>query len=73
MKIEPFRETVRYRYHRFLLDRGITVQAVPSYAKLGFKRLILIVKLAPTCEANAKSIFSALSELCNLHICNVKR
>jgi hypothetical protein len=62
-----FRETVRYRYHRFLLDRGITVQAVPSYAKLGFKRLILIVKLAPTCEANAKSIFSALSELCYLH------
>jgi len=62
-----FRETVRYRYHRFLLDKGITVQAMPSYAKLGFTRLILIVKLAPACEPNANSIFSALSELCYLH------
>ncbi len=62
-----FVETVRYRYHRFFLDRGITVQAVPNYRKLGFKRLILIAKLTPTCEANAKSIFNTLSDLCYLH------
>jgi len=62
-----FKETVRYRYHRFFLDRGITVQAVPSYSRLGFKRLILIAKLAPACEANAKSVFNALGELCYLH------
>ncbi len=62
-----FKETVRYRYHHFFLERGITVQAMPSYAKLGFKRLILIAKLAPSCEANARSIFNALSELCYLH------
>jgi len=62
-----FKETVRYRYHRFFLDRGITVQAIPSYSKLGFERLILIARLAPACEANAKSIFNALGELCYLH------
>jgi hypothetical protein len=62
-----YKESVRYRYHKFFLEKGITVQAVPSYAKLGFRRLILIAKLAPACEANAKSIFSALSELCYLH------
>jgi hypothetical protein len=62
-----FKETVRYRYHRFFLDKGITVQAVPSYPKLGFKRLILIAKLARSCEANARSIFTALCELCYLH------
>jgi hypothetical protein len=61
-----FKETVRYRYHRFFLDKGIKVQAVQSYSKLGFKRLVLIAKLAPACEANAKSIFDALSDLCYL-------
>ncbi len=62
-----YKETVRYRYHRFFLDKGITVQAVPSYPKLGFKRLIVIAKLARSCEANARSIFTALCELCYLH------
>jgi hypothetical protein len=61
------KETVRYRYHRFFLERGITVQAIPSYAKLGFKRLILVVKLAASCEPIAKDIFSVLSDLCYLH------
>jgi hypothetical protein len=61
-----FKETVRYRYHRFFLSRGITVQAIPNYAKLGFKRLVLIAKLAPACETNAESIFSAMSDLCYL-------
>lgn len=62
-----YKETVRYRYHRFFLDKGITVQAVPSYARLGFRRLILFAKLARSCEANSKSIFTALCELCYLH------
>jgi DNA-binding Lrp family transcriptional regulator len=61
-----FKETVRYRYHKFFLEKGITVQAVTSYSKLGFKRLVLIVKLAPACEANAKLIFNAMSDLCYL-------
>jgi len=62
-----YKETVRYRYHRFFLDKGITVQAVPSYSKLGFRRLIIVAKLAHSFEANAKSIFTALCELCYLH------
>jgi DNA-binding Lrp family transcriptional regulator len=61
-----FKETVRYRYHRFFLEKGITVQAVTSYPKLGFKRLVLIVKLTPACEANAKSIFGSMSDICYL-------
>ena len=61
------KETVRYRYHKFFLERGITVQAMPSYAKLGFKRLILVAKLAPTYEPIAREIFYALGELCYLH------
>jgi hypothetical protein len=44
-----YKETVRYRYHRFFLDKGIALQAAPSYPKLGFKRLIVIAKLVPSC------------------------
>lgn len=62
-----YKETVRYRYHRFFLDKGITVQAAPSYSRLGFTRLIVVAKLARSCEANAKSIFTALRESCYLH------
>jgi hypothetical protein len=58
---------VRYRYHRFFLDKGIAIQAVPSYARLGFKRLIIIAKLARSSEANAESIFMELCEYCYLH------
>ena len=66
-KTGQYKETVRYRYHRFFLDKGITVQAAPSYPRLGFKRLIVVAKLARSCEANEKSIFTALHELCYLH------
>jgi hypothetical protein len=62
-----FKETVRYRYHRFFLKNGITIQAVPNYARLGFKRLILVAKLNPACEVDPKSIFNALSDFCYLH------
>jgi len=62
-----YKETVRYRYHRFFLDKGITVQAAPNYPKLGFKRLIVVAKLARPREADAKSIFTTLRELCYLH------
>src|SRR5271169_3495770 len=61
-----YKETVRYRYHRFFLDKGITVQAAPNYPKLGFKRLIVVAKLARSQEASAKSIFTTLRELCYL-------
>lgn len=64
---QQYKETVRYRYHRFLEGQGITVQAIPNYSKLGFKRLIIIAKLAGSSEANAESIFMELCEYCYLH------
>ncbi|MDA4118706.1 MAG: hypothetical protein OK455_10235 [Thaumarchaeota archaeon] len=62
-----YKETVRYRYHKFFLDKGLTIQAMPNYSKLGFKRIILIAKLAPASDAHATSIFSAMSDMCYLH------
>jgi hypothetical protein len=59
-------ETVRYRYHKFFLAKGITIQAVPDYAKLGFGRLVIIARLAPAFEKSAKSILGILSDLAYL-------
>jgi len=66
-QLNRFKETVRYRYHKFFVDKGITVQAVPSYSKLGFKRLVLVARLAGNKEPLAKSIFETLSQLAYLH------
>jgi DNA-binding Lrp family transcriptional regulator len=62
-----FKETVRYRYHKFFLDKGITVQAVPSYSKLGFRRLVLVARLATKYDRLARRIFDLLSQLAYLH------
>ncbi len=62
-----YKETARYRYRKFFVEKGLITQAIPNYSRLGFKRLILIAKLAPACEAHATSIFSAMSEMCYLH------
>jgi len=62
-----FKETVRYRYHKFFVDRGIKIQAIPSYPKLGFKRLVMFARLAPAYSANPKLIFDIMAELGYLH------
>ena len=46
--------------------RDVLVQAVPSYLKLGFEKLVLVGALAPSCEGSARSIFNALSKHCYL-------
>jgi hypothetical protein len=61
------KESVRYRYHKFFLDKGITIQATPSYSKLGLGRLIIYAKFADEFEPQATAILSAMSELCYLH------
>ena len=42
-----FKETLRYRFHKYFLQRGFVVQANLDYQKLGLKRLIIVAKLAP--------------------------
>jgi DNA-binding Lrp family transcriptional regulator len=59
-------ETVRYRYRKFLLEKGITIQAIPNYANLGFDRLVIIARLSPAFETKAKWVFGLLSDLCYL-------
>jgi len=61
-----FKETLRYRFHKYFLQRGFVVQANLDYQRLGLKRLIIVAKLAPNFEQHAVAIMSALSEMCYL-------
>jgi DNA-binding Lrp family transcriptional regulator len=61
-----FKETLRYRFNEFFLQRGFVVQANLDYQKLGLKRLIMIAKVAPIFEQHAVAVMSALSEMCYL-------
>jgi len=64
---QQHKESARYRYHKFFLDKGITIQATPNYSKLGLGRLIIYAKFADEFEPLATAILSAMSELCYLH------
>lgn len=63
---EQYKESVRYRYRKFFLKKGVTIQATPNYQRLGFTRLVVFAKLAPEFERWADVIFTALSEGCYL-------
>ncbi|MGH9917372.1 MAG: hypothetical protein ACRD6W_00655 [Nitrososphaerales archaeon] len=60
-------ESVRYRYLNYFLKKGFAIQAIPNYAKLGFRRLVLIAKFAPEFEPHSATILVAMSDLCYLH------
>lgn len=60
------RETVRYRFQKYFQERGLVVQANLDYQRLGFRRLIMIARLADAYEQHFFPIMSALSEMCYL-------
>jgi len=62
-----YRESVRYRYRKYLLEKGLAVQASPNYSRLGFTRLIAFVRLPPALESHSASIFTIMSDDCFLH------
>ena len=63
---QQHKESVRYRYRKFFLGKGMTIQATPNYPRLGFTRLIVFAKLAPELESRATAIFTSMSESCFL-------
>lgn len=60
------KETVRYRFRKFFVERGLVVQANLDYQRLGFRRLIIVARLADAYERHFFPIMSALSEMCYL-------
>jgi DNA-binding Lrp family transcriptional regulator len=63
-RLGQFKESVRYRYKEKLLDKGLAVQAMVDYEKLGLRRLELIVDFAPEFRRYSQTIMVAMSELC---------
>ena len=61
-----YKETMRYRFRKYFLDRGFVVQANLDYHRLGLRRLVIIAKVAPIFEQHSFAIMSALSEMCYL-------
>jgi DNA-binding Lrp family transcriptional regulator len=64
--VGQFKETVRYRYHKYVIEKEFAIQANLNYSRLGFTRLVLLVKLAPQFAPYASAIFIAMSDLCYL-------
>lgn len=65
-RVGVFRETLRYRFQRYFVQRGLLVQANPYYAKLGLRRLLIVAKLSQSLEARASTVMPILGERCYL-------
>ena len=65
-QVGQFNETVRYRYHKYIIEKEFAIQANLNYSRLGFTRLVLLVKLAPLFVPYATAVFMAMSDLCYL-------
>ena len=65
-RVEVFKETLRYRFHKHLIQRGFVVRANIDYQKIGLKRMVIIARVAPVLEHHAEAMMSVLSEACYL-------
>src|SRR5580658_4365538 len=61
-----FNESVRYRYRKYVVEKEFAIQANLNYSKLGFTRLVLLVKLAPQFVPYASAAFTTMSDHCYL-------
>ncbi|MDG6918642.1 MAG: hypothetical protein JRN62_04300 [Nitrososphaerota archaeon] len=58
--INQKKETVRYRYNTFILKRGMMVQAIPDYQRLGLERVVASVTFKPPFSERPQKVVSAL-------------
>jgi hypothetical protein len=63
-RLGQFKETVRYRYKRNIIDKGFAIQAMINREYLGLKWIAFTVEFPKTVESYAESIFVAMNELC---------
>lgn len=63
-RLGQFKESVRYRYRKKIVNRGLAIQAMVNHERLGFKRVIAIVDFAAAYRPYAETILTAMSELC---------
>ncbi len=63
-RTHQYKETVRYRYKKLILDRGFALQARVNHEALGLRRVICKVWVNDTYKPHAQDIFLAMHELC---------
>jgi hypothetical protein len=63
-RLGEFKESVRYRYKAKILERGISVQAIPDQEKLGLRRIVMIAEFAPAYARYAQALMAAMNEFC---------
>jgi DNA-binding Lrp family transcriptional regulator len=62
-RLGQFKESVRYRYKEKILKKGIAIHALIDYDKLGMKRQVFVVDVAPTYKEYMPTILTAMNEL----------
>lgn len=62
-RLGQFRESVRYRYKKKVLERGFSVQAAPNYEKLGLRRVMSLVEFSHLYLPYSNEILIAMNEL----------
>ena len=55
-RLGQFKESVRYRYKEKVLEKGFGVQASLNHEKLGLRRVVLVMDLAPDYNTYAHAI-----------------
>lgn len=63
-RLGQFKESVRYRYKKKIVDKGFSVRAAVDHEKLGLKHLVLVVDFARECRGHARAVLTAMGELC---------
>jgi hypothetical protein len=58
------KETIRYRYRRYIIGNRMSVHAFPDYGKLGLARAVVVASLPLESPSNAglKAIFNEIAE-----------
>jgi hypothetical protein len=63
-RTHQYRETVRYRYKKLIVDRGFALQARVNHEALGLRRVICKVWVNETFKPHAQDVFWAMHQLC---------
>ena len=65
-RLRRSRESVRYCYEKYILKKGIAVQAKVDHEKLGLRRVIVVLDFAGKYKKFSQSILASMNELCFL-------
>jgi DNA-binding Lrp family transcriptional regulator len=63
-RLGEFKETVRYRYKKQLIDKDFAIQAIVNHEFLGLKRIVFVAQFPEYMNSFITPILSSMNELC---------